>query len=153
MIYWLIIAGIFGVDMGVKNAVEKCGDLTGEAQKMGRLLMLRRFHNRGMALNLGEKHRKVVASLSVVMTVGLTVLFIVSLGRRGSSLLRTGLAFLLGGAFSNTYDRLRRKYVVDYVSFNLPVKRLRNIVFNIADFSIMIGALLIILSVGGSENR
>ena len=60
-------------------------------------------------------------------------------------MLRNGFALLLGGAYSNTYDRLIRKYVVDYVSFPVKNKKIRNIVFNISDFCIMIGALLIVL--------
>lgn len=60
--------------------------------------------------------------------------------------MRTGLAMLLGGAYSNTYDRLRRKYVVDYVSFGVPVKRLRRIIFNISDFCIMIGAMITVIA-------
>ena len=72
----------------------------------------------------------------------LTVVFIVSLGHRGNNLLRLGLSLLLGGAFSNTYDRLRRGYVVDYVSFPVKWQAFRKIVFNCSDFCIIIGALL-----------
>lgn len=60
----------------------------------------------------------------------------------GNRLLRVGLALLLGGAFSNTYDRLKRKYVVDYLSFGVRWKGLRRIVFNVSDFCILIGAML-----------
>lgn len=49
---------------------------------------------------------------------------------------------MLGGAFSNTYDRLVRKYVVDYVSFHVPLKGLKKVIFNIGDFCILIGALV-----------
>ena len=52
-------------------------------------------------------------------------------------------SLLLGGAFSNTYDRLKRKYVVDYFSFGVKWEPLRAIVFNISDFCILIGALII----------
>ena len=72
----------------------------------------------------------------------IAVLFVVSLGHRGNRLLRVGLALLLGGAFSNTYDRLKRKYVVDYLSFGVRWKGLRRIVFNVSDFCILIGAML-----------
>ena len=64
----------------------------------------------------------------------------------GSGLLKWGLTVMLGGAYSNTYDRLKRKYVVDYVSFNVPFQRLRQVVFNLGDFCIMIGAMLSVLS-------
>ena len=60
-------------------------------------------------------------------------------------MMKTGLALLLGGALSNTYDRLKRKYVVDYFSFGVKWKRLRNIVFNISDFCILAGTLLTVL--------
>lgn len=53
---------------------------------------------------------------------------------------------ILGGAYSNTYDRLFRKYVVDYVSFEVRNPRLRNIVFNLSDFGIMIGSCLLVIS-------
>ncbi len=78
----------------------------------------------------------------------LTVLFVVSLTKAGSSTLKWGLTMLLGGAYSNTYDRLRRKYVVDYVSFQVPVKKLRQVVFNIGDFCIMAGAALVVIASG-----
>lgn len=110
----------------------------------GRML-IRKHHNRGAMLNAGEKNRTVVAALSLFLTAVLVPVFIISLGRRGNGLLRTGLALLLGGAFSNTYDRLKRKYVVDYLSFGVKWKWFRGIVFNISDFCIMIGALLSVL--------
>ncbi|HJA92944.1 MAG TPA: signal peptidase II, partial [Candidatus Eisenbergiella merdipullorum] len=61
----------------------------------------------------------------------------------GCAALKTGLSLLLGGAWSNTYDRLKRKYVVDYFSLNVKWKPLRQIIFNISDFCILIGALII----------
>ena len=53
-------------------------------------------------LNAGQKRRRLVAAVSLAFTLILTVVFIVSLGRRGNNLLRLGLALLLGGAFNNT---------------------------------------------------
>ena len=56
---------------------------------------------------------------------------------------RTGWAFLTGGALSNLYDRCRKGYVVDYIRFHTTWKRLNDLVFNLADFFIMIGAVLV----------
>lgn len=114
----------------------------------GRLL-LRRHHNQGAFLNVGERRRSLIAALSLVLTLGATVLFLVTFTYRGSGILKAGLAFLLGGAYSNTYDRLMRQYVVDYISFPVKNEKIRNIVFNISDFCIMIGAFLMVL---GSAN-
>lgn len=105
-------------------------------------ILVRRYHNKGAVLNLGQNKRRAVAAISVAMCIAAAVVFILSLGRRGNRLLRVGLALLLGGAFSNTYDRLKRKYVVDYFSFDVKWEPLRRVVFNISDFCIMIGALL-----------
>lgn len=145
MRYLLIALGLFGLDEGVKNYIEKQKDLEVQDRKWGSFLIIRKHHNKGFALNVGDKQQKAVALLSLLMTAGLTVFFILTLGNKGNALLRTGLSFLLGGAFGNTYDRLKRKYVVDYISFNVPFKKMRSIVFNIADFCIMIGAMLVVL--------
>ncbi|MDE7232762.1 MAG: signal peptidase II, partial [Lachnospiraceae bacterium] len=72
----------------------------------------------------------------------MTVVFLSTFSFRGNSTLKAGLALLLGGAYSNTYDRLTRRYVVDYVSFPVKNQRFRRIVFNLSDFCILIGALL-----------
>lgn len=143
-----VIAAIFFGDLWIKNHIEDTiadGEIR---EKWGGKLLIRKYHNRGAALNVGEKKRPVVAALSVVLTLVVTVLLIVSLGQKGNNLLRAGLSLMLGGAFSNTYDRLKRKYVVDYVSFGVKWKKLRRIVFNISDFCIVIGALLTALGAG-----
>ena len=143
-----IIAGIFLGDLWIKNHIEK-NIVDGEIRKkLGGRLLIRKYHNRGAMLNAGEKKSVLVAALSVVLSLGVAVILVLSLGRRGNNLLRIGLSLMLGGAFSNTYDRLKRKYVVDYVSFGVKWKGFRSIVFNISDFCIMIGALLTALGAG-----
>ncbi len=141
----LTVFGIFLVDQLIKKRVEKYiqirGGQQGEKEILGGRLLRRRHHNRGARLNFGESKRIFVAVLSVSLTSVLTVIFLCSLGQRGNRLLRAGLSLLLGGAFSNSYDRLKRGFVVDYVSFNVKWEPLRRIVFNISDFCIIIGAL------------
>ena len=61
---------------------------------------------------------------------------------------KTGVALLLGGGLSNLYDRYTKGHVVDYFHINIGPKRLRNIIFNISDFCVFIGALL---AVAGAE--
>ena len=110
-------------------------------------LTLHHYRNKGAMLNLGESRRKLIAFLSILLTIVTLVLLICSLGTKGNSILKIGLALLVGGAFSNTYDRLKRKYVVDYFSFHTKWKYLNHIIFNISDFCIIIGALLTALSI------
>lgn len=145
MPYALLSAEIFFLDLGMKNKIEKEGT-EGEERKIGNgILLLRKHHNKGAFLNVGEKKSRFVALLSVALTLAMTVVFLVTFSFRGNRLLKSGLAFLLGGAYSNTYDRIHRHYVVDYVSFPVKNEAVRRIIFNISDFCIIIGALLMAL--------
>lgn len=114
-------------------------------------------------LNVGDRNQHLVALLSLVFSAFVTGIFAATLGRKGKGLLKTGLALMLGGAYSNTYDRLARKYVVDYFSIHLvdPQKcgsrllrkiddKFSSIVFNLGDFGIIIGAMLLVISESGS---
>lgn len=141
----LLAMTIFITDLLIKNRIERMEDDGQEKPFWNGRLLLRRHHNQGAFLNAGERRRGLVATLSLVLTLGATVLFLATFTCRGSRILKAGLAFLLGGAYSNTYDRLMRKYVVDYISFPVKNEKIRNIVFNISDFSIMIGALLMVI--------
>ncbi len=148
-VFVVLAACIFLADLWIKNQMEK-GLREGEVRRLsGGKILLRKHHNRGMALNLGQTHRGAVAALSLVFTAALAAVFVLSLGQRGNNLLRAGLSLLLGGAFSNTYDRLRRRYVVDYLSFGVKWGKLRGLVFNLSDFCILIGALLVVLGAEG----
>lgn len=144
MQYLAVILGIFGLEWKLKNHIEET-KMEGETEeKCGGCLLIRKHHNRGAFLNAGQHKQKVVMVVSVALTVLITILFVLTLGQAGKGILKWGLTLLLGGAYSNTYDRLARKYVVDYVSFNVPFG-LRKVIFNIGDFCIMIGAMLCVI--------
>ncbi len=145
IIFAILAAGIFLLDLLIKNYIETHLDVGQEKSVCRGKLLIRRYHNRGAFLDAGEKRQKAVALLSLLLTLFMTVVFLSTFSLRGNSTLRAGLALLLGGAYSNTYDRLTRNYVVDYVSFPVKNKRVRRVVFNISDFCIMIGALLMVL--------
>ena len=135
-------------DLWLKGWVEKRIAKGEDRLLLSGKLIIRKHHNRGAMLNAGQKRSSLVAALSLILTIAVTGLFFLSLGYRGNNLLKVGLSLLLGGAFSNTYDRLRRRYVVDYLSFGVKWPRSREIVFNLSDFFIIIGALLAALGYG-----
>ena len=154
IIFAALAAGIFLLELSLKNYIEKHLEMGEERTACQGKLLIRRYHNRGACLDAGEKRQKAVALLSLLLTLIMTVVFLATFSFRGNSTLRAGLALLLGGAYSNTYDRLVRNYVVDYVSFPVKNKRIRRIVFNISDFCIIIGALLMVLGEGrGKGNK
>lgn len=142
MVYIFIIVLIFVGDYLIKNHIEK-NEKENETRKiLGGALLIRKHHNRGFAFNKASNSQSFVAAVSLGLAVFCTLVFIVTLGNKGSALLNTGLALLLGGAYSNTYDRLKRKYVVDYFSFGVPIQKVRRIIFNFSDICIMIGAMI-----------
>ena len=141
--YLCIVALIFAGELGIKNYVEKKQNAGEEKEICKGRILLRKYHNKGACMNLGEKKSNVVAGLSLILTAALALVFLFTLTRHGNGWLKAGLSLLLGGAFSNTYDRLKRKYVVDYFSFGVKWAPLRAIVFNISDFCILIGDLII----------
>ena len=150
MQYLAVILGIFGLEWKIKGHIEETKTEGVSEKKCGGFLLIRKHHNRGAFLNAGENRQKAVMVLSAVLTVFLTVIFVLTLGQAGKGLLKWGLTLLLGGAYSNTYDRLARKYVVDYVSFNVPFG-LKKVIFNIGDFCIMIGSLLTVIAAANGE--
>jgi len=146
MVEWLkhvaMIGGIFAADYKIKNYIEDTKAIGREETKCKNMLLIRKHHNKGAFLNAGESRQKTFMGLSIAFSALATVIFVCTLGQGGRSSLKWWLTFLLGGAYSNTYDRIVRKYVVDYVSFNVPIKGIRRVIFNISDFCIMIGVLL-----------
>lgn len=146
--YLMIIPAVFGTDIMLKKkSEEKKLPIEKEGNDP---IIWRNYHNTGAMLNFGAG-KSFVKVLSFVFTAAVTVYFIITLGHRGKNLLKAGLALVLGGAYSNMYDRMRKDYVVDYISFRCRWKRFSNIVFNIGDFAIMAGALLAVIATDRSE--
>ena len=146
--YLMIIPAVFGTDIMLKKKSEE-KTLPIEKEGNGPIIW-RNYHNTGAMLNFGAG-KSFVKVLSFVFTAAVTVYFIITLGHKGKNLLKAGLALVLGGAYSNMYDRMRKDYVVDYISFRCRWKRFSNIVFNIGDFAIMAGALLAVIATDRSE--
>lgn len=142
MRFILLTAGIFALETLIKQNRE---ENTKNIEYLNGNMQITTYHNYGAFLNGGDKKPFIVKILSVLLTLGLTVLFILTFTRYGMKQLRGGLALLLGGAYSNTYDRIKRGYVVDYLNFPKMPGRIKHIVFNISDFCIMIGACLIVI--------
>ena len=146
--YLMIIPAVFGTDIMLKKkSEEKKLPIEKEGNDP---IIWRNYHNTGAMLNFGAG-KSFVKVLSSVFTAAVTVYFIITLGHKGKNLLKAGLALVLGGAYSNMYDRMRKDYVVDYISFRCRWKRFSNIVFNIGDFAIMAGALLAVIATDRSE--
>lgn len=153
--YFMTLVSFFAADCGIKHYIEGHVAPEDKIPAAGGRICIKKHHNTGAMLHLGAKNAKLVAMLSLVFSAFMTGIFAATLTTKGNAVLKGGLALLLGGAYSNTYDRLKRGYVVDYVSFCLPpvknkvLAKLKNalgaVVFNVSDFAIIIGAMLILV--------
>lgn len=56
-----------------------------------------------------------------------------------------GMGLVLGGGLSNFYERVRYGRVYDYVQFPKTPAPLRRYVFNLADFAILGGGIMLLL--------
>ncbi|EOS51831.1 signal peptidase II [Lachnospiraceae bacterium MD335] len=155
MRYIMTLVSLFAADSGIKHYIEKHVAQGTEKPILGGKCCIRKHHNTGAMLHLGGNRAGLVAALSLVFSAFMSGIFAAALTVKGNAVLKGALAMLLGGAYSNTYDRLKRHYVVDYVSFRFPpvknrlLGRLKNaleaVVFNLSDFGIIIGAMLIVV--------
>lgn len=141
-----IIIGIAVFDLWLKKQVEKKIQWGKEIPVCKGKILLRHVHNEGMALNFLDKDPKAVKWLSFVLTCLVGIYMLALFGKKKNGLEKISLSFLIGGAVSNLYDRMRRKYVVDYIGFRTKWKKFTNITFNIGDFSIFAGAIGVIIS-------
>ena len=144
MIYLILAAGIFLLELRIKHVIETRREEGKETKACGGALLIRKYHNRGAFLNAGEKAQPFVAVLSLLLTAGVAGFLAAALRHRGKAVYKTGLALLLGGGCSNTCDRLHRKYVVDY--FSIRVGKLKKVVFNLGDIFIFLGAGMMLLA-------
>ncbi|ABX40711.1 signal peptidase II [Lachnoclostridium phytofermentans] len=139
MIFFIIAIAIFVLDFFIKQYIEKNKTL-GKSEKIFKdRIIVTKYHNQGAFLNFMEKKREILLLLSGIMIGGITILMAIIFPQKGKRILKTGIAFLAGGAASNVYDRLKRGYVVDYFSFSFYQK----VIFNISDFFIFLGSIVL----------
>lgn len=107
------------------------------------------IENTGAAFSLFKGHTLALGLFSLVM-VGLLSYYLYKRKKEGALLLeQISLAFIIGGAAGNLYDRLILGYVIDYFDFRL----INFAVFNVADSFITLGAVLLFLSLLLDERR
>lgn len=148
MPYLLITAVVFIVDFFVKHLVDKkyvCGETHPKCKNK---IIIEKYYNKGAAMNFLAKKPGTMRGLHTIILVLAGIGYYLLLRVTGKPLCKTGMSLLLGGGLSNLYDRYTKGHVVDYFHMNLGPKWMRDIIFNLSDFCIFIGALL---SIAGSE--
>jgi signal peptidase II len=144
MLYILVVAVIAIGEFYIKRYMEKNQSLGERKEILKGKVTIQKYYNQGAFLNFLENKKEIVKTISCVFLGLILLLFTIMLPKKGNKLFKLGLSLTLGGAISNVADRVFRGYVVDYFSINY--KKLKNIIFNLADIAIMIGSILIFLS-------
>jgi len=133
---FLLSALVFLIDGVVKRQLEAHLALSQSIPLLPNILHITLVHNTGSAMGLWQGKNSFFAFISAIATVA----FIGFFWRysRTSRLLRICCGLILGGAFSNLFDRFYYKYIVDYIDIRIwPV-------FNLSDSCITVGFALIL---------
>ena len=141
MSFMIAAAVLFMIDFIFKGMAEERLSENKRIPICNGKLFLTKFHNKGAFLGALQNRPELLKGISYGIIVMCTVIYLLTLGKKGKTMLKIGLTCLLGGAYSNAYDRMKKAYVVDYFGFQSKNKRLSQMVFNLSDFMIAIGAV------------
>lgn len=134
-----IAAALFAADRILKYLSR-----TGKLKWEGRYVRLTHLENRGFFLGLGQKHEKLLRWLPLGVWLAAAACLLPELGKRAFAAQLGILSVLLGG-ISNQWDRLRRGSVTDYIQLPHAGKKLRRLVWNVADAMLLGGVLLTVI--------
>jgi signal peptidase II len=105
----------------------------------------------GMLSNASGAWRDIVLiGFSAAVLVAIAAMLLRPSTQR-DSILRTALAFILGGAFGNLYDRIVNGTVTDFVEVHAGQHYFP--AFNVADSAITVGACLLLLDMWWAKER
>lgn len=147
MIFLIVAAGAFALDYVLKEKVNSTCIQGSQKKILGGKLILRNCHNEGMAFGLlKELEPEYCQELSALALGGIVWEFLRHMLHGGSRLGKLGLSMVMGGGFGNYAERLQKGSVTDYVGFGVKNKKIRRLTFNAADFFIIAGGILWVVS-------
>lgn len=146
MIYLLIAVGVFITDFIIKDYIDRKKEENKPEEILEGKIILHKVYNKGAIFGLGSKKPEFTTGISVGVGAATLIAYLHLLLKSGYGLLKLGLSFVVGGAASNIYDKIVKKQVVDYFSINTKIKKVKRIVFNISDWFIFLGTIIIFIS-------
>lgn len=135
------------LDLVLKNSIEALPDsafprtVPGTGEKVN----LQKVHNSGFPMGTLSSRPELVRGFPLFVLTLLSGRYYLLSWKKGRLAEKIGLAAVIGGGFSNVFDRCFRGFVVDYI--NVKAGPLEKIVFNLGDAMIGTGGFLI----AGSE--
>ncbi|WP_027414517.1 signal peptidase II [Aneurinibacillus terranovensis] len=139
MIYYLIAFIVFMLDRFTKWLIVHDMTFGQSIPLWPGVFQITSHRNRGAAFGILQNQRTFFLIITIVVIVGIA--WYLRKVSRTSPVIAWALAFILGGAAGNFYDRLITGEVVDFFDFTL----IHFPIFNVADSSIVVGVCLFII--------
>ncbi|RDI47529.1 signal peptidase II [Falsibacillus pallidus] len=139
--YYIVALFVLLLDQLTKWLIVKNMEFGDEIEIIKNFFYITSHRNRGAAWGILQGQMWFFYLITVVVIGG--IIFYMQKHAKGKPLLGISLGMLLGGAIGNFIDRVFRKEVVDFIhtyifSYNFPI-------FNIADASLTIGVILLMI--------
>ncbi len=145
MIYGVISALLAWFDLYVKQFVEKEVVRGEEQEECDGRVVIRHVHNPGFALNMAEEKPLLVKWLSAV-SLGSIIGYVTVTWKKSSCVCeKLAASLVLAGGISNTYERFKKGYVVDYIGFKTKWQKFNRLTFNLGDFYIFLGGFILMM--------
>lgn len=141
MIFYIIALIILLIDQASKWMVVQNMSIGEDIPIIPHVFYITSLRNSGAAWNILEG-QFVFFFIITVVVLGAVIYYMQKAGRK-QPLLGTALALIIGGTLGNFSDRLFRGEVVDFIHFYIV--RYSYPVFNVADSSLFIGVVLVII--------
>lgn len=142
----LILIFNIGCDQISKNIVRQNISYNERINVIDDFLIITKVENTGAFLSLGnslpDSMRFLLLTIFPIIMLGIAFIYIQT--KKLDLFKMLGLAFIIGGGIGNLYDRLIFGSVTDFLFIDFGL--LHTGIFNLADVSIMIGMIMILLT-------
>lgn len=141
MFYYLIAIFVILLDQFTKWLIVSKMQFGESIPIVNNILYITSHRNRGAAWGILQGQMWLFYVITLVVIIAL--IYYIQKAAKGKILLGVSLSLMLGGAIGNFIDRVVRKEVVDFIhayifGYNFPV-------FNVADSSLCIGVILLMI--------
>jgi signal peptidase II len=141
-LYYLLAGFIIVIDQISKWIVRAAMEIGEKITIIENFFYLTSHRNSGAAWGILEGRMIFFYIITVLVVIG--VIYYMQKYAKNDPMLATGLSLFLGGAIGNFIDRLIFQEVTDFLDFNLFGYNFP--IFNIADSSLTIGVVIIIIA-------
>lgn len=151
----ILLVSCIGCDQATKEIAKASLNFYSTHTFLNDFLRLQYAENPGGMMSFGAELPEQTRFWFLTVFVGLMltgILLYALFSRKLSSLQIAGLTLIVGGGLSNLVDRLRNDgHVIDFLIIGIGT--LRTAIFNLADVTILLGTLILVLSTSATRKE